>query len=65
MSNLVYDGATPTCVATLSKEAEERTIIVAGFSKTYAMTGWRIGTLVAPPPIAKAVSECKARCRRT
>ena len=59
--HLVYDGAKPTCVATLSKEAEERTIIVAGFSKTYAMTGWRIGTLVAPPPIAKAVSELQSQ----
>ena len=59
--HLIYDGATPTCVATLSKEAEARTIIVAGFSKTYAMTGWRIGTLVAPPPIAKAVSELQSQ----
>jgi aspartate aminotransferase len=59
--DLVYDGATPTCVATLSKDAEARTIIVAGFSKTYAMTGWRIGTLVAPAPIAKAVSELQSQ----
>lgn len=59
--HLVYDGATPTCVATLSKEAEARTIIVAGFSKTYAMTGWRLGTLVAPPPIAKACSEIQSQ----
>jgi aspartate aminotransferase len=55
--HLVYDGARPTCVATLSKEAEARTITVAGFSKTYAMTGWRIGTTVAPLPIAKAMTE--------
>jgi aspartate aminotransferase len=59
--HLVYDGAQATCIATLSKEAEARTIIVAGFSKTYAMTGWRIGTLVAPPPIAKAVSELQSQ----
>jgi aspartate aminotransferase len=59
--HLVYDGAKPTCVATLSKEAEARTIVVAGFSKTYAMTGWRIGTLVAPAPIAKAVSEMQSQ----
>jgi aspartate aminotransferase len=38
-----------------------RTITVAGFSKTYAMTGWRIGTLVAPLPIAKAVSELQSQ----
>ena len=59
--HLVYDGAAPTCVSTLSKEAEARTIIVAGFSKTYAMTGWRLGTLVAPPAIAKACSEIQSQ----
>jgi aspartate aminotransferase len=59
--HLVYDGCKPTCVASLSKEAEARTIIVAGFSKTYAMTGWRLGTLVAPPPIAKACSEIQSQ----
>jgi aspartate aminotransferase len=59
--HLVYDGAKPTCVATLSKEAETRTITVAGFSKTYAMTGWRIGTAVAPLPIAKAIAELQSQ----
>ncbi|MBS0630815.1 MAG: pyridoxal phosphate-dependent aminotransferase, partial [Verrucomicrobia bacterium] len=59
--HLVYDGAKPTCVATLSPEAEARTIIVAGFSKTYAMTGWRIGTTVAPLPIAKAIAELQSQ----
>jgi aspartate aminotransferase len=59
--HLVYDGAAPTCVSTLSKEAEARTIIVAGFSKTYAMTGWRLGTLVAPPAIAKACAEIQSQ----
>jgi len=59
--HLVYDDAKPTCVATLSPEAAARTITVAGFSKTYAMTGWRIGTLVAPLPIAKAVSEMQSQ----
>jgi aspartate aminotransferase len=48
MSTLVYDGAKPTCIATFSKEVEARTITVAGFSKTYAMTGWRIGTTRGP-----------------
>lgn len=59
--HLVYDGAQPTCVATLSKEAEARAIIVAGFSKTYAMTGWRIGTTLAPLPIAKAIAELQSQ----
>jgi len=59
--HLVYDGTQPTCLASLSKEAEARTIVVAGFSKTYAMTGWRIGTTVAPAPIAKAISELQSQ----
>lgn len=59
--HLVYDGVTPTCVATLSKEAEARAVVVAGFSKTYSMTGWRLGTLVAPQPIAKACAEIQSQ----
>ncbi len=59
--HLIYDGAQPTCLATLSPAAEARTIVVAGFSKTYAMTGWRIGTTLAPLPIAKAISELQSQ----
>lgn len=35
----------------------ERTVTVNGFSKTYSMTGWRLGWLVAPPPIFKEISK--------
>ncbi len=59
--HLIYDGATPTCLATLSPEAEARVITVAGFSKTYAMTGWRIGTTLAPLPVAKAIAELQSQ----
>jgi aspartate aminotransferase len=59
--HLLYDGAQHISPATFSKEAEARTLIVSGFSKTYAMTGWRLGTLVAPAPIAKAVSELQSQ----
>ncbi len=45
----------------LSREAAERTIIVSGFSKTYSMTGWRLGTTVAPAPVAKALSELQSQ----
>jgi len=58
---LIYDGLSPTCLATLSPEAEARTIVVAGFSKTYSMTGWRLGMLVAPAAIAKAVAEIQGQ----
>jgi aspartate aminotransferase len=59
--HLVYDGLQQTCLATLGKGAEERTIVASGFSKTYSMTGWRLGTIVAPPPIAKAVAELQSQ----
>ncbi len=59
--HLVYDNARPTCVASFGPEVAARTITVAGFSKTYAMTGWRIGTTVAPLPVAKAISELQSQ----
>jgi aspartate aminotransferase len=58
---LVYDGVKHRCVATLSPEAEAHTIVVSGFSKPYAMTGWRLGTLVAPPAIARACGEIQSQ----
>ena len=42
------------CVPTL-QGARERTILLNGFSKSYAMTGWRVGYLCAPRPIAEAI----------
>lgn len=59
--HLLYDGAQPVCFATLSPEIGARTITVAGFSKTFSMTGWRLGTLVAPLPIAKACAELQSQ----
>ena len=59
--HLIYDGGSPTCVATLSAEAAAHTITASGFSKSYAMTGWRLGTLVARPDIAKAAGELQAQ----
>jgi aspartate aminotransferase len=58
---LVYDGAAATCLATLGTEAEARTIVVSGFSKTYSMTGWRLGMMVAPAPIAKAAADIQGQ----
>jgi len=59
--HLIYDGNEPVNFAMLGSEVEKRTITVAGFSKTFAMTGWRLGTLVAPAPIAKAVAELQSQ----
>lgn len=52
---LVYDGAEHVSVASFSPAHYEHTIIVHGFAKAYSMTGWRLGFLAAPEPIAKAV----------
>ncbi len=49
--HLVFDGATHTSLA-VEPGMAERTIIVNGFSKSYAMTGWRLGWLAAPAEIA-------------
>ncbi|MFN4033126.1 MAG: pyridoxal phosphate-dependent aminotransferase [Fimbriimonadales bacterium] len=54
---LVYDGYTHESVGALGKEALERTITVNGVSKSFAMTGWRIGYLGAPREVAQAVSR--------
>ena len=50
--HLVYDGRTNPCLLADPRLAA-RTILVNGFSKAYAMTGWRLGWLVAPDPVAK------------
>ena len=58
---LLYDGAKHYSPASFSKEAAEAVITVSGFSKTFSMTGWRLGTLVAPESMAKAVSKLQSQ----
>lgn len=53
---LVY-GERAISPASLGKEIAERTITIGGCSKTFSMTGWRIGFASAPEPIAKAMSN--------
>jgi len=59
--HLLYDGVEFVSPASLSPEAAGITITVAGFSKTYSMTGWRLGTLMAPAPIAKAIGSLQSQ----
>ncbi|MGW4213689.1 pyridoxal phosphate-dependent aminotransferase [Lentzea sp. NPDC004789] len=54
--DLVYADATFTSVASLSEEIRSRTITVAGFSKTFAMTGWRVGFAAGPKPVISAMA---------
>ena len=58
--SLTYDGAEHVSVASITPEARDLTITVNGFSKAYAMTGWRIGYLGAPEQIAKAIDSLQS-----
>jgi aspartate aminotransferase len=57
---LIYDDAKHVSIASLSPEAYDLTITVNGFSKAYAMTGWRLGYLAAPEAVAKAVDNIQS-----
>lgn len=57
---LTYDGAVHKSVASFSEEHKAHTVIVHGFAKEYAMTGWRLGYLAAPAPIAKAINAIQS-----
>ena len=57
---LVYDGAEHVSVASFSQKHYEHTIVVHGFAKAYSMTGWRLGYLAAPEPIAKAIDAIQS-----
>ena len=53
---LVYDGAEHVCIASLGKQIFNQTIVVSGFSKAYAMTGWRLGYASGPRPVISAMA---------
>lgn len=53
---LTYDGLRFTPCAALSEDARERTVTVGGASKSYAMTGWRLGWGCANPELARAMA---------
>jgi len=54
---LCYNGVKPFSIAKCSEKMKDLTITVNGVSKTYAMTGWRIGYLAAPKDVAKAIDS--------
>ncbi len=58
---LTYGNAKPTCVVTLRPGLKDRTITISGASKSYAMTGWRIGWTVAPAPVIKAMDNIQSQ----
>lgn len=58
---MVYDGAKHFSVASISPEVWERTITVNGFSKAYAMTGWRIGYAAARADVIKGIMAVQSQ----
>lgn len=57
---LLYDGYQHFSPAQVSEEVKERTILVNGFSKAYAMTGWRLGYTASSTALAKAMSNLQS-----
>lgn len=55
--HLTYDGHQHTGFAQLGPETASRTVTILGVSKTYSMTGWRIGFAISPPEIATAMAN--------
>lgn len=55
--HLNYDGARTSYIGQVVPEVRDQLIVLNGVAKTYAMTGWRVGWLVAPEPVAKAAAK--------
>ena len=58
---LVYPGHTFASFATVRPGLQDRTVLVNGVSKTYAMTGWRIGWTLSPTNVAKAIGGLQSQ----
>lgn len=57
---LIYGGEAHHSIASVSQDAYERTIVINGVSKAYAMTGWRIGYLAGPADLVKKMSSIQS-----
>ncbi|MDE3099856.1 MAG: pyridoxal phosphate-dependent aminotransferase [Verrucomicrobiota bacterium] len=58
--HLLYDNAKHRSVASFSPAHQAHTVIVHGFAKAWSMTGWRLGFLAAPEPIARAIDAIQS-----
>lgn len=58
--HLVYDGASAPSIAVLVPELAGQTIIINGVAKTYAMTGWRVGWMIAAKDVIKAATNLQS-----
>ena len=59
---LVFDDAEHVSIASLGSDIKERTILINGVSKSYAMTGWRIGYAAGPEEIIKGMTKFQGHC---
>jgi len=59
-ANLLYDGRKFTSIAALDSRIAERTVVIDGMSKTYAMTGWRIGYSAGPKEVISAMGKLQS-----
>lgn len=58
---IMFDGKEHFSIASVSEKAKESTVVINGVSKSYSMTGWRIGYLAAQAPIASLVSTLQSQ----
>ena len=58
--HLVYGDSEHFSMPTLVPDIQDRCVVLNGVAKTYAMTGWRVGWIIAPPDIAKAASTLQS-----
>ena len=58
--HLLYDGATAPSLPVVVPEMADKTIIVNGVAKTYAMTGWRVGWMIGPKDVIKAATNLQS-----
>ena len=58
--HLLYDGATAPSICVAVPALADRTIIINGVAKTYAMTGWRVGWMIGPKDVIKAAANLQS-----
>ncbi len=59
--HIIYDGFAQHSIAAVNPQMKERSIILNGVSKSYAMTGWRIGFTAAPAPLVAAMTKIQSQ----
>src|SRR6266702_3882395 len=58
--HLVYGNARFSSIPVAAPEIAERCLVLNGVAKTYAMTGWRVGWMIGPPDVAKAIADLQS-----